>query len=107
MLILDQFAMQPPYTSYIQGVSRMAIPDSFSGSPLPALHLHRGGTTSFASHEELSQTMPAFDSSQSFLFDEPPPPYTNNYPLGNGFPQSAVLSTDRLLNVGPMASSPL
>ena len=85
----------------------MAIPDTFSGSTLPALHLHRGGTTSFASHEELSQTMPAFDSSQSFLFDEPPPPYTNNYPLGNGFPQSAVLSTDRFLNVGPMTSSPL
>ncbi|KAN0131042.1 hypothetical protein V8E53_011175 [Lactarius tabidus] len=101
---------QPQYTPYIQGVSRVAIPSSFSGSAHPALHLRRGGTSSFASHEELSQTMPAFESEQGF-FDEPPPPYTNSsqivHSLGNAFQQPAVLSTDRFLNLGPMTSSPL
>ncbi len=86
------------------------MPSSFSGSTLPALHLHRGSTSSFASNEELSQTEPAFDSDQS-LFDEPPPPYTNNsllvHPLSGVFPPPAGLSTDRLLNLGPMTSSPL
>jgi hypothetical protein len=109
-LRLDQFASQPQYTPYIQGVSRVAIPSSFSGSTHPALHLHHGGTSSFASHEELSQTMPAFDSEQGF-FDEPPPPYTNSsqivHSLGNAFQQPAALSTDRFLNLGPMTSSPL
>ena len=83
---------------------------SFSGAALPALHLHRGRTSSFASHGELPQTMPTIDSDQS-LFDEPPPPYTNNsqtiHPLGNVFPPSAVLSGDRLLSVGPITSTPL
>ena len=106
-LMLFQFAMQPPYMPYVQGVNRMAIPNSFSGQALPALHLHRGGMSSFASQEELSQTMPAIDSSQSILFDEPPPPYTNNYSLGDAYPQPAVLSSDRLLNVGQMTHPPL
>ena len=102
--------MQPPYTPYLQGVSRMAIPSSFSGPTITAPHLHRGGTSSFASHEEFSQTMPAFDSEQGF-FDEPPPPYTNSsqivHPLSNAFQPPTVLSTDRFLNLGPMTSSPL
>ncbi|KAI9433306.1 hypothetical protein H4582DRAFT_1000821 [Lactarius indigo] len=96
---------QPSYTTpYIQGVSRVSIPNSFSGSTLPALHLHRIGPSGFASHEELSQTELAIDSDQS-LFDEPPPPYTNNSLLVH--PLSGVLSTDRFLNVGPMTPSPL
>ncbi|KAF8257698.1 hypothetical protein EI94DRAFT_1259573 [Lactarius quietus] len=99
---------QPQYTPYIQGVSRVAIPSSYSGSTLPALNLHRGDTSSFASHEELSQIMPVIGSDQSF-FDEPPPPYTNNsltvHPLGNAFQQPAVFSNDRFLS--PMTSSPL
>ncbi|KAH8996976.1 hypothetical protein EDB86DRAFT_959103 [Lactarius hatsudake] len=102
---------QPSYPSpYIQGVGRMAIPNSFSGSALPALHLHRVGPPGFASHEELSQAELAIDSDQG-SFDEPPPPYTNNsllvHPLSGVYPPSAVLSTDRFLNVGPMTSSPL
>ncbi|KAI9455789.1 hypothetical protein BJY52DRAFT_1224506 [Lactarius psammicola] len=102
---------QPPYsTPYIQGVGRMAMPTSFSGSTLPALHLHRGSTSSFASHEELSQSESPIDSDQS-LFDEPPPPYTNNsllvHPLSGVFPPPAGLSTGRLLDVGPISSSPL
>ncbi|KAF8263303.1 hypothetical protein EI94DRAFT_605306 [Lactarius quietus] len=99
---------QPQYTPYIQGVSRVAIPSSYSGSTLPALNLHRGDTSSLASHEELSQIMPVIDSDQSF-FDEPPPPYTNNsltvHPLGNAFQQPAIFSNDRFLS--PMTSSPL
>ena len=88
----------------------MAIPSSFSGPAITAPHLHCGGTSSFAGHEELSQTMPAFDSEQCF-FDKPPPPYTNNFqivhPLSNTSQQPAVLSTDRSLNLGPITSSPL
>lgn len=86
------------------------MPSSFSGSTLPALHLHRGSTSSLASHEEFPQTEPAIDSDQG-LFDEPPPPYTNNslvvHPLSNVFPPPAVLPGDRLLNLGPITSSPL
>jgi hypothetical protein len=107
----DQFVTQPPYPApYIQGVGRMGMPSSFSGATLPALNLHCGGNSSFVSHEDLSQTEPAFVSDQS-LFDEPPPPYTNNsqvvHSLGNAFPPSAVFSADRLLNLGPIPSSPL
>ena len=88
----------------------MGTSNSFSGAVLPARHLHRGSTSSFTSHGELSQPIPTIDSDQS-LFDEHSPPYTNNsqaiLPLGNVFPPSAVLSGDRLLSVVPITSSSL
>ncbi|KAH9022648.1 hypothetical protein EDB85DRAFT_1895170 [Lactarius pseudohatsudake] len=114
VLGLYQFGKQRSYPiPYIQGVGRMTIPNCFSGSTQPALHLHWGGISSFASHEEFSQTdseQPVTDYWQpESLFDEPPAPYPNNScpPLSGVFLPDPVLSTDRRWNIDPMTSSPL
>ena len=68
---------------------------------------HRNSTYGFANYSGLSVIHP----DQSITFDEPPPPYPKNSlpvsPLGDVFSQPALLSTDCLLNLEPITSSPL
>ena len=75
--------------------------------PEMLVQAHRNSTYGFANYSGLSVIHP----DQSITFDEPPPPYPNNSlpisPLSDVFSQSALLPTDRLLNVEPITSSPL
>lgn len=101
----EQFATQHPYPAqYIQGVTRMTMPNNHSEMLVQA---HRNSTYGFANYNELSVIHP----DQSITFDEPPPPYPNNSlpvsPLSDVFSQPALLPTDRLLNLEPITSSPL
>jgi len=81
----------------------MTMPSNHSDLLVQA---HRNNTSGFANHRGLSVY-----HDQSIAFDEPPPPYPNNSlpvnPLSNVFSQPVLLPTDRLLNVEPIASSPL
>ncbi|KAI0278558.1 hypothetical protein BGY98DRAFT_973348 [Russula aff. rugulosa BPL654] len=94
----EQFATQHAYpTQYIQGVTRMTMPNNHS-------------EMLFQSHRNYSG-LSVIHPDQSLAFDEPPPPYPNNSlpisPFSDVFSQSALLPTDRLLNVEPITYSPL
>ena len=81
----------------------MTIP---TNHPEMLVQAHRN-TTDFANYSR----PPVAHPDQYTAFDEPPPPYPNNYlpvsPSSDVFSQSALLPTDRLLNVEPIAYSPL
>ena len=89
----------------------MGMPSNHSEPLVPLLQAHRNNTSGLANYDTLSQIDSVIHTDQSAIFDEPPPPYPNNAllvsPLSDVFPQSALLSNERLLNVGPVAQSPL
>jgi hypothetical protein len=106
----SQIAAQHPYpTPYIQGVTRIAMPSSYSQSSVSLRQAHQTSTLGFTGFDEFSQ-VESVKPDPSTMFDEPPPPYPNNTllvsPLSDAFPPSALLSTD-LLNLGSITPSPL
>jgi hypothetical protein len=99
-------------TPYIQGVSRVALPNSYSDSLVPLVRAHQGGTSGSASYDLVSPVESAISNPDSYtLFDEPPPPYQNNaLVVGNSqgdIFSSAVLPAETLLNIGPITPSPV
>ncbi|KAN0124190.1 hypothetical protein V8E52_001839 [Russula decolorans] len=99
----EQKPAPPSREQYIQGVTRMTMPNNHSEMLVQA---HRNSTYGFTNYSGLSVIHP----DQSITFDEPPPPYPNNSPvspLSDVFSQPALLPTDRLLNIEPITSSPL
>jgi len=89
----------------------MAVPSTYPESWGPLLQTHRSGTAGFANYDGLSQIGSAMHPDHSTRFDEPPPPYPNNSllvsPLSDVFTQPALLPTERHLDDGLIAASPL
>ena len=110
----SQLATRHPYpTPYIQGVTRVAMPNTYSESLAPLLRTRRNNSSGFANYDLVSPIESVISNSDlSTTFDEPPPPYPNNALLVNNppsdvFSSSAVLPTESLLNIGPITPSPL
>lgn len=89
----------------------MAMPSTYPESWGPLFQTHRSGTAGFANYDGLSQIGSTMLPDQSTRFDEPPPPYPNNSllvsPLSDVFTQPALLPTQRHLDDGLIAASPL
>jgi hypothetical protein len=114
-----QFVMQPPYMPHTsKGLTGWQFPAASQGERyqrsicITVACLVSRATRN--SHRPCRHLTP----SQSILFDEPPPPYTNNsqvvHSLGDAFPQPAVLSSrsslepwpDDTLSPGTRATAP-